>query len=71
MLYLIVFAGGVAVGAIITEILVYHNTTHGYFKLEPYDDDNTGFYKVNIRIPSNVDLLKKDRIILNKEYSQK
>lgn len=70
MLYL-VFLGGVALGAIVTEILVYHRTAHGYFKIEPYDDDDTGFYKVNIRIPGEIDLLKKDRVILNKEYSQK
>lgn len=70
MLYL-VFLGGVVLGSIITQILVHYRTAHGYFKLEPYDDDDTGFYKINIRIPGEIDLLEKDKIILAKEHSQK
>ena len=69
MIYL-VFLGGIVLGTIITRIFIDFRTAHGYFKLEPYDDDDTGFYKINIRIPGETDLLHNDRIILTKDHSQ-
>ena len=73
MLYssFLAYLGGVVVGVIVTLIFQYLRTAHGYFKLEPYDEDDTGFYKVNIRIPSEANLLHTDKIILHKEESQK
>lgn len=69
-MYYLIFLGGVILGTILTNVLFYTKCGRGYFKLVPYDEDNTGFYKVNIRIPSDQDLLKKDKIILAKENSQ-
>ena len=69
-MYYLIFLGGVILGGILTNALFYMKCGRGYFKLVPYDEDNTGFYKVNIRIPSDQDLLKKDKIILAKENSQ-
>ncbi len=69
-MYYLIFLGGVILGSILTNALFCMKCGRGYFKLVPYDEDNTGFYKVNIRIPSDQDLLKKDKIILAKENSQ-
>lgn len=71
MIYL-VFLGGVIFGTLITRFLTDRVNGKGYFKLEPFDDDDTGCYKVNVRLKANQDLLKVKRIILNKEdLSQK
>lgn len=67
----LIFLGGVALGTIFTFIFQHFRTAMGYFKLEPYDEDDTGFYKINIRIPGRTNLLHTDRIILRKEKSQK
>ena len=70
MIYL-VFLGGVIFGTLITRILMDRVNGEGYFKLEPFDDD-TGCYKVNVRLKADQDLLKVKRIILHKEdLSQK
>lgn len=67
----LIFLGGVVLGTIITLIFQHFRTAMGYFKLEPYDEDDTGFYKINIRIPDRTNLLHTDKIILRKEKSQK
>mgnify|MGYP000192425532 CR=1 FL=1 len=66
MLYLFVFLGGVVIGIIVSKIGVRRSSAYGYFTLEPYDEDNTGFYKINMKVTPNQDLLKKDFIILEK-----
>lgn len=66
MLYLFVFLGGVVIGIIISKIGVRRSSAYGHFKIEPYDEDNTGFYKINMEVTPNQDLLKKDYIILEK-----
>lgn len=65
------FLGGVAFGTIITRIVLDLRTSHGHFYLEPADEDDTGFYKVNISITPNQNLLKKKYIILEKDNSPK
>ena len=70
MIYL-AFLGGVIAGLIITRLIFRRISGFGYFYLEPYDDDNTGFYKINMAIKPNQNLLKKDYIILEKDHSQK
>ena len=67
MIYL-VFLGGVILGSIITQILLHRITGYGYFKVEPYKDEE-GFYSVNVRIPNEQDLLHINKIILEKEYT--
>lgn len=67
----LIFLGGAALGTIFALIFQHFRTALGYFKLEPYDEDDTGFYKINIRIPDRTNLLHTDRIILRKEKSQK
>ena len=66
MLYLFVFLGGVVIGIIVSKIGVQRSSAYGNFKIEPYDEDNTGFYKINMEVTPNQDLLKKDFIILEK-----
>ena len=72
MSYLI-FLGGVILGSIITNIIISLQSGHGYFKVEPYkDEDNMeGLYTVNVALTPNQDLLNKKKIILHKDNSQK
>lgn len=46
----IVFTIGVFVGCIITRLLFNMTSGHGEFIITPYDEDNTGFYTVNVRV---------------------
>ena len=62
---------GVVIGVLLTLLFFYRKSGYGYFIIESYDDDETGFYKINIRIPTQDKLLKKKQIILYKEDSQK
>jgi hypothetical protein len=71
MLYLFVFLGGVVIGIIISKIGVRRSSAYGAFRLEPYDEDNTGFYNVHIILNPNQGLLHKKYIILTKDDSQK
>lgn len=72
MIYL-AFLGGVALGTIITRMIINSTSAKGYFKVEPYrDEDGTeGLYAVNVCLTANQDLLKKKQIILHKDISQK
>ena len=70
MIYL-VFLGGVVVGLITARSVIRRVSGFGYFKLEPYDEDDTGFYRINVSIAPGLNLLKKDYIILRKDHSQK
>ena len=68
MIYL-AFLIGVILGTIISQVLIHHRTGYGYFKVEPYKDEE-GFYTVNVRIPNEQDLLHIDKIILKRERTQ-
>ena len=68
MIYL-AFLIGVILGTIITQVLVQYRTGYGYFKVEPYKDEE-GFYTVNVRIPNEQNLLNIDKIILKRERTQ-
>lgn len=70
MIYL-AFGGGIVVGCIITGLYIYNHSGLGYFKLAPYDEDDTGFYAINITIEPTENLLKKNLIVLKRDSSQK
>ena len=70
MIYL-VFLGGVILGCIFTQIWIRRDTGYGKFTIEPFDDEDTGFYKVNVALKSGENLLNKSKIILHKDSSQK
>lgn len=69
----IVFTIGIFVGCIVTHLLFNMTSGHGEFIITPYDEDNTGFYTVNVRVDTKDDLLKKRRVVLSvkKNNSQK
>lgn len=68
---LILFILGLIIGFIVSRVCVSHLSAFGSFRLEPYDNEDIGFYKVNMMIVPNQNLLKKDYIILKKDNSQK
>lgn len=74
MVYL-VFLGGVFIGAIITCVIHQKTSTHGYFTVTPYSDDeiavDEGFYSVKVSLPKDVNLVNKGRIILHNSNSHK
>lgn len=72
LLFLFLLVGGV-IGWYAAKLSVKKRTSTGYFTVEPYDEDDTGFYRVNMRIPpeNQFDLLKQERLILYREHSQK
>lgn len=69
---LFLLIGGI-LGWLVSMWFTQKRTASGYFSIEPYDDDNTGFYRVNMRIPPSeqAELMNKKRLILYREYSQK
>ncbi len=69
----IVFTIGIFVGCIVTHLLFNMTSGHGEFIITPYDEDNAGFYTVNVRVDTKDDLLKKRRVVLSikKNNSQK
>lgn len=62
-----IFIIGVTVGALLSQVFFYHKSGYGYFIVSPYDDEDTGFYNVNFRLPTQGDLSKKKRIIFYRE----
>lgn len=62
---IIVFTIGVFVGCIITRLLFDMTSGHGEFIITPYDEDNTGFYTVNVRVDTIDNLLHKRRVVLS------
>ena len=72
MIYL-AFLGGVVLGTIVTRMIISSESAKGYFKVEPYrDEDGTeGLYAVNVCLTANQDLLKKKQIIWHRDPSQK
>lgn len=73
MLTLLIFIIGITIGWAANTLFTKKRTSNGYFSIEPYDDDETGFYRVNMRIPPSEQdgLMNKERLILYREYSQK
>lgn len=67
----LVFLGGVVLGVILNRILIDFRTARGHFYIEPYDEDDTGFYRINISVTPNQDLINKNYIFLQKDTSQK
>ena len=65
----LIFLGGVLVGSILTQLIVRHKTGYGYFKIEPYSDEEPDMYKVNVSLPKNQQLLTKKTIILKIDTS--
>lgn len=65
MVYLI-FLLGVAVGSIVTQIIIRYNVGRGYFKIREVDKE-ADMYGVDVRLIADQDLLKVKRIILKRE----
>ena len=70
-MYYLIFLGGVLLGSIITQLIVRHKTGYGYFKIEPYSDEEPDMYKVNVCLTPDQSLLKVNKIWLYKDPSQK
>ena len=70
MVYL-AFLGGVLLGSIFTQLIVRFRTGYGYFKVEPYSDEEPGLDKVNVCLTPDQSLLKVKKIVLHKDPSQK
>ena len=70
MVYL-AFLGGVLLGSIFTQLIVGFRTGYGYFKVEPYSDEEPDLYKVNVCLTPDQSLLKVKKIVLHKDPSQK
>lgn len=73
MMTLLIFTIGIVLGWVLSSLYSIKHTINGYFTIEPYDEEETGFYRVNMRIPieEQTDLIHKERLILYREYSQK
>lgn len=71
MIYLFVFVGGIFIGCLLVVFPFVKTGVFGKFKLEPYDDDDTGFYTISIEIENKELLLHKSYVILKKDESQK
>lgn len=73
MMTLLIFTIGIVLGWVLSSLYSIKHTNNGYFTIEPYDEEETGFYRVNMRIPieEQTDLIHKERLILYREYSQK
>ena len=73
MMTLLIFTIGIVLGWVLSSLYSIKQTSNGYFTIEPYDEEETGFYRVNMRIPieEQTDLIHKERLILYREYSQK
>ena len=69
MINLVIFLGGMLVGAIILTVVLAIRSGIGYFKVDPVEPDE-GTYSVNVRLEANQNLLKKKIILLYRE-SQK
>lgn len=73
MMALLIFTIGIVLGWVLSSLYSIKHTSNGYFTIEPYDEEETGFYRVNMRIPieEQTDLIHKERLILYRECSQK
>ena len=69
MINLLIFLGGMLVGAVVLTVVLAIQSGIGYFKVEPVEPDE-GTYSVKVRLEANQNLLKKNFILLHRE-SQK
>ena len=69
MINLVIFLGGMLVGAVVLTVVLAIQSGVGYFKVDPVEPDE-GTYSVNVRLEANQNLLKKNFILLRRE-SQK
>ena len=69
MINLLIFLGGILVGAVVLTVVLAIQSGIGYFKVDPVEPDE-GTYSVNVRLEANQNLLKKNFILLHRE-SQK
>lgn len=69
MINLVIFLGGMLVGAVVLTVTLAIQSGIGYFKVDPVEPDE-GTYSVNVRLEANQNLLKKNFILLHRE-SQK
>ena len=67
----LIFLGGILLGSILTQLIVRNKTGYGYFKIEPYSDEEPDMYKVNVCLTPDQSLLKVNKIWLYKDTSQK
>lgn len=72
MSYLVGWVCGFLGGFLTLYVLINRRSVRGYFYLNPADEEETGFYKINIRL-SHLDssFINKRMIILMKEDSPK
>ena len=65
---IMLFIFGVVVGVCSYIIVSNFRSAHGEFKIEPYkNEDDLELYSINIAVPPNQKLLKKNKIILFKK----
>ena len=69
MIHLVIFLGGMLVGAVVLTVALAIQSGIGYVKVNPVEPDE-GTYSVNVRLEANQNLLKKNFILLHRE-SQK
>ena len=61
-------AVGFVIGFAIRQIVSGRGSGYGHFKIEPYDtEEEDGFYKINVVIPQEQDLLKVNKIVLTRD----
>lgn len=66
----LIFLGGVALGSILTQIIVNRKTGHGYFSLTNNNPEDPEEFDLRIRIQQGQYLLDKRQIILKRDKSQ-
>lgn len=65
-MFIAVFVLGLLIGVLVGDAIRTKKTVYGYFYLKPYDEDDTGFYKVYVDLIPNQDLLHRNYILLEK-----
>ena len=71
MMTLLIFTIGIVLGWVLSSLYSIKHTSNGYFTIEPYDEEETGFYRVNMRIPieaENYDYFFESELYNNDEY---
>lgn len=63
--YIACFIVGYVLGTIVTNVIRNKKIGYGKFSVEPVDEES-GVYSVNISLPKNMEITKKDTIVLTK-----
>ena len=70
LFYLVVLSMGMAIGSVLTQIIIRRKTAYGYFVLDPIDDPDTpGVYSVGVKFDGS-DLREKNKVILHKKSQE-